>query len=99
MRVAPFSAFFLYQCYPRVSALGFHSQSAFLKPRVLVFSETARLVWSWAPLGKFACISTLNSTSAFEYQSRFSGTSSLLSKMVWCPHGNCATGCCTIADL
>ena len=31
-----------------------HSQSAFLKPRVLAFSETARLVWSLAPPGKLA---------------------------------------------
>ena len=42
-----------------------YSHSELLNPSVLAFSDTARFVWSFAPLGKSACISTRTLTSAF----------------------------------
>lgn len=49
---------------PVLQALSIYSQVLFLNPRLLAFSDTARLVWSETPSGNSAMISTLTVTVA-----------------------------------
>ena len=65
--VSPFASWPWQPATSRTMYIGFaihHSHSALMKPSAFAFSETARFVWSWAPLGKVACSSTPTFTSA-----------------------------------